>query len=75
MKKIKINWKSVVEEVSCFILASITAYIVEEYIWGSKVNVPFSYDNYEATNAIICPQENLRVSFHEYLLSLIILIF
>lgn len=26
---------------------------LEEYIWGSKVNVPFSYDNYEATNAII----------------------
>ena len=36
MKKIKINWKSVVEEVSCFILASITAYIVEEYIWGNS---------------------------------------
>ena len=26
---------------------------LEEYIWGSKVNIPFSYDNYEATNAII----------------------
>ena len=26
---------------------------LEEYIWGSKVNVPFSYDNYEAANAII----------------------
>ena len=26
---------------------------LEEYIWGSKVNVPFSYNNYEATNAII----------------------
>lgn len=26
---------------------------LEEYIWGSKVNMAFSYDNYDATNAII----------------------
>lgn len=26
---------------------------LEEYIWGSKVNVAFSYDNYNATDAIM----------------------
>ena len=36
MKKIKINWKSVVEEVLCFIPASLTAFIAEEYIWGNS---------------------------------------
>ena len=34
MKNIKINWKSVAEEVLCFIPASLTAFIAEEYIWG-----------------------------------------
>ena len=33
---------------------------LEEYIWGSKVNVPFSYDNYEATNAIIQVEDTER---------------
>lgn len=26
---------------------------LEKYIWGSKVGVPFSYDNYDATDAIM----------------------
>ncbi len=34
MKNIKINWKSVAEEVLCFIPASLMAFIAEEYIWG-----------------------------------------
>ncbi len=37
---------------------------LEEYIWGSKVNVPFSYDNYESTNAII-QVEDTESSTHD----------
>ena len=37
---------------------------LEDYVWGDKVNTPFSYDNYEAANAII-QVEDTESSTHD----------
>ena len=37
MKNIKINWKSVAEEVLCFIPASLTAFLAAASLWGPSL--------------------------------------